>query len=388
MLESRLPPRNLIVCCDGTNNQFGIRNTNVVRLVQVARRDETAQTVYYDPGVGTLPLPGFISRVGQRISEIAGLAFGAGLLAKVGGAYRFLMNTHQPGDRVFLVGFSRGAYTVRMLAGLLHMYGLLPKGGDNMLPYVLRQFAEARKKLDGDQVPFWRLVDDFRRTFARDGGLDPSRRFPIHFMGVWDTVSSVGWVWDPQSFPFTAGNPSVRTVRHAIAIDERRAFFRQNRFTPSVPGQDLVELWFPGVHADVGGGYPETEGGLWLEPFLWMVYEASSAGLKIDSGRLEELKSRGPASPWAEPQHESLTWAWKPAEIFPKLRWDETKRRRWPHLGLGRPRHMPAGVRLHDSVLRRLHEADARYEPRNPGFADAITLARKQTSERVAPASE
>ena len=373
--------RNLIVCCDGTNNQFGSENTNVVRLVQAASRDDALQRVYYDPGVGTFPLPGFVSRVGQRISEIAGLAFGAGLLAKVGDAYRFLMDTHQLGDRVLLFGFSRGAYTVRMLAGLLHMYGLLPRGSENLLPYVLRQFAEARHRLEGDQEAFWDLADEFRRTFARDAGTGTARRFPIHFMGVWDTVSSVGWVWDPQTFPFTTANPSVRTVRHAISLAERRAFFRQNRFSPSVKGQDLVELWFPGVHADVGGGYPESEGGLWREPFLWMLDEAKSSGLHVDQAAIQRVlgRSPAPARPWLEPQHESLTRVWRPAEFFPKLRWDETRGRKWPSLGLGRPRHLAADVRLHDSVRRRVRDAYPRYLPRNPGFELALAAARQST---------
>ena len=107
------------------------------------------------------------------------------------------------------------------------------------------------------------LCDDFRHTFAREVKPgDEERRFQVHFLGVWDTVSSVGWVWDPKHFPFTAYNPSVKHIRHAVAIDERRAFFRQNLFRPA-PGQDVLELWFPGVHSDIGGGGPPEGGRLW-----------------------------------------------------------------------------------------------------------------------------
>lgn len=132
--------RNLIVCYDGTNNQFGPENTNVVRLVQVLDRDPLKQRIYYDPGVGTLPEPGTWDKVSQWLSKVAGLAFGAGINWKVGEAYTYLINTWEPGDRVFLFGFSRGAYTVRVLAGLLFSIGLLPRGCENLVPYALRLY--------------------------------------------------------------------------------------------------------------------------------------------------------------------------------------------------------------------------------------------------------
>src|SRR5262245_7388450 len=112
--------RNLVVCCDGTNNQFGSRNTNVVRLVQVLHRDPCKQRLYYDPGVGTLPEPGALGKIAKKLSELQALAFGAGLSRNVEEAYSYLMDVWEPGDRVFLFGFSRGAYTVRVLAALLH----------------------------------------------------------------------------------------------------------------------------------------------------------------------------------------------------------------------------------------------------------------------------
>ncbi|HKQ12555.1 MAG TPA: DUF2235 domain-containing protein, partial [Steroidobacteraceae bacterium] len=126
--------RNLIVCFDGTNNQFGANDTNVVRLVQSLERVDERQLVYYDPGVGTLPEPGLLTAMAKRISELFGLAFGVGLTAKIERAYAFLMHNWQPGDRVFLFGFSRGAYTARALGGLLHMFGLLAPSHANLLP--------------------------------------------------------------------------------------------------------------------------------------------------------------------------------------------------------------------------------------------------------------
>ena len=104
--------RNFVICCDGTNNQFGPQNTNVVRLVQALDRDPAKQRLYYDPGVGALPEPRALTRLRKWLAKIYGLAFGAGLTWKVEEAYSYLMNYWEPGDRVFLFGFSRGAYTV------------------------------------------------------------------------------------------------------------------------------------------------------------------------------------------------------------------------------------------------------------------------------------
>jgi uncharacterized protein (DUF2235 family) len=356
--------RNLIVCFDGTNNQFGAHDTNVVRLVQALERFGGRQLVYYDPGVGTLPEPGLLAQVASRASELVGLAFGVGLVGKIERAYAFLMRNWQPGDRVFLFGFSRGAYTARALAGLLHMFGLLRRSHENLLPYVMRLFRSSRRIEDKNQK-IWRLSAQFRNTFACDAGVE-HRRFRVHFVGVWDTVSSLGWIWDPVKFVHTAANPNIATVRHAVAIDERRSFFRQNLFAADVRGQDLVELWFPGSHCDVGGGYPEDHGGLWRESFTWMLDEAKQAGMLTDPEQERRVLTRAtpPEKPWAEPQHESLTWHWWPAELFPKLRYNKRIGRRLPSLGLGRRRHIEPGARLHRSVMQRM-ESVTGYAPAN-----------------------
>jgi len=97
-----------------------------------------------NPGIGTFPEPGFLTSAGKKLSEIAGLAFGAGLNGKITGGYRYLMENWRPGDRVFMFGFSRGAYTARALAALLHLFGLLPAGSQNLLPYLMRNIELAR----------------------------------------------------------------------------------------------------------------------------------------------------------------------------------------------------------------------------------------------------
>jgi uncharacterized protein (DUF2235 family) len=357
-------PRNLILCCDGTNNQFGSQNTNVVRLIQSLDRDPSRQLLYYDPGLGTLPEPGAFSRLQKRVSEVFGLAFGAGLLWKVGQAYTYLMETWEPGDRVFLFGFSRGAYTVRVTAGLLYALGLLPPNNPNLVPYVIRLFGSLRgSEVDGGSN-YWKLSNQFRWTFARQAVHGDNRRhFPAHFLGVWDTVSSIGWVWDPKSYPYTRSNPGIAVVRHAVSLDERRCFFRQNLFEPA-NGQDCCELWFPGVHADVGGGYPAADGSLWRPPFEWMLNEAKAAGLLVDDERFARvLRGSNATDPWDDTKHESLSWKWWPAEIFPKMVWRAGRGKR-PELGLGRHRTIDRPVHLHHSALRRIRGATG-YAPPN-----------------------
>jgi uncharacterized protein (DUF2235 family) len=360
--------KNIVICCDGTNNQFGENNTNVVRLVQSAKRDFCTQHVYYDPGVGTLPEPGWVSWAGGKISDIAGLAFGAGLDWKVQQAYSYLMDWWEPGDRVYLFGFSRGSYSVRVLAGFLHELGLLAHGSDNMVPYAMRLFKTARDdrkhNVKKESSLNWGLRDQFRETFARPVPDSPDRRFPIHFMGLFDTVSSVGWAWDPAKYPFTTHNPSVKVVRHAVSIDERRWFFRQNLVGP-VPGQDLQQQWFPGVHCDVGGGYPEKDGGIWRSSFEWIIEHARLHGMEIDEADLSKVltKSAPPSRPWDECQHESLQGAWWLLEYFPKL-CPRPGQKPVPGIGAGRHRTIAPGQNISRAALLRLREKPD-YRPPN-----------------------
>ena len=117
--------RNLVICCDGTNCQFGSENTNVIRLVQCLDRTQPdKQALFYDPGLGTMSPPGALTRLSQVTTKVLGLAFGYGLAERIGEAYRQIMDVYEDGDRIFLFGFSRGAFTVRTLAGLLYRCGL------------------------------------------------------------------------------------------------------------------------------------------------------------------------------------------------------------------------------------------------------------------------
>lgn len=339
------------MCCDGTNNQFGVCNTNVVRLLQVAVQQTAEQIAYYDPGVGTLPERGLLTRFGKAVSSGIKQAFATDIEDKVGTAYAHLMEVWKPGDQVFLFGFSRGAYTVRVLAGLLHALGLLPAGNTHLVPYVMKIFGSLRD----DKKDYWSLCDNFRWSFARPIPGHRDRRFPVHFVGVWDTVSSVGWAWDPAEYPFTHANQSIEIIRHAVSLDERRWFFRQNLIGAEA-GQDAAEHWFAGVHSDVGGGYPEIDSGFWRVTFVWMLAAARNAGLLVDDARLETVLTRtaAPDAPWKQPLHKSLKGWWWLGEIFPKLTYDFAARKRRPAIGLGRHRFVHDGALLDRSLLERL----------------------------------
>src|SRR5258708_1069158 len=156
------------------------------------------------------------NKVSEKGVVVVGLGVGTGLLANVGDAYRYLMNTYEDGDNVYLFGFSRGAYTVRALAGVLHMFGLLCPGNNGLIPYIIRLFAKRTRGAAGMTHTF-QVADAFKSTFCR--------HCPLHFVGVWDTVSSVGLVWDPLKLPYTAQNPDMINGRHAVSIPEPRSYF-------------------------------------------------------------------------------------------------------------------------------------------------------------------
>ena len=290
--------KNIVICCDGTGNEISENISNVLKLYRMLRKTgktEPHQLVFYDPGVGTLARPDPWRKVWQDTITILGLATGYGLDDNVLAAYDFLVRNYEDGDDIFLFGFSRGAYTVRVLAGLVHKVGLVSPQQSNLSGAGLtayKQFSSDAEQgglgLNSSQLvdggneaeqggPVTR--DDQAAQFARI----LSARWPtIKFVGVWDTVASVivprpDRLYLPSllQLAYTQQNPSVKIFRQAIAIDERRRMFRlqpweqpqtfmRNRFskTNNEEPQDILQVWFAGVHADIGGGYPEKESGL------------------------------------------------------------------------------------------------------------------------------
>jgi uncharacterized protein (DUF2235 family) len=344
--------RNIVICCDGTGNDFDQPETdsNVVKLYNtlVIGVDQVA---YYHPGVGTMGSPNAQGRLAKWWSQIEGLAFGKGLLDNVGDAYRYLMNTYEEGDRIFLFGFSRGSYTARAVGSLLHVYGLLEPGNEQLIPYILRLYAKMTKSPQGQEATF-AAEDAFKYAFSRE--------VEVHFCGVWDTVSSYGWVNDPIELRFNGQNPIIRTGRHAISIHEHRCCYQDNLWGPSLPpsdgyaGQDIRQVWFTGVHSDIGGSYPEPTAGLSKIAFEWLLVEAVKQGLQVDGHRAEIVLGQQ-APPVFLPHyvppdphgllHPSLQGFWWLLEYFP--------RRRYGRWGLPRGkwvRQIPENSLIHETV--------------------------------------
>lgn len=355
--------KNLVLCCDGTANEFAQDRTNVVKLFSTLGRDPSRQVAYYHPGLGTMEPPAALTSLTRGITRVLGQAIGYGLEADIRDAYVFLMNHFEEGDRIFLFGFSRGAYTVRAVASLLHMYGLIPLGNEPLVPYAVRMLMaihhlEAKRKSTGrtpEQERYFRLASDFKSTFS-------SRQCTLRFVGVWDTVSSVGWYENPLRLPYTSDNPSIEIGRHAISIDERRAFFRTNLWMPKGPPpgsgpRDLKQVWFPGVHCDVGGGYAESESGLSKLALEWMIGEARAAGLLVDPQRVDLVLGRS-GGDYVPPDangimHESLKgWWWIGEYVFKRhYNWEK---RVWEHrMNRGRRRTIPPNSLIHESAYQR-----------------------------------
>jgi uncharacterized protein (DUF2235 family) len=321
--------------------------------------------------------PGFTTKASAKLAELAGLAFGYGLNADIGDSYIFVCRYFEPGDRLYLFGFSRGAYTARAVASLLYRYGLIPPDNDRLVPYAVRMMWAIRDAQKRPQGPEREALMDEYFGLAREFKATFSRECKPHFVGVWDTVSSVGWVSHPLALPDTANNPDIAVGRHAVAIDESRAFFRTNLWRPladpakSGP-KDMKQIWFPGVHCDVGGGYPEAESGLAKIALKWMIDEARQNGLMLDDARVS-LMLGAAGGGYAPPNpdaclHDSMTKWWRPVEYIPKPHWENGKTTwRANHF---RHRTWPAAPQVHEAAYLR---DGGRYAERLPG--DAIRVS-------------
>lgn len=303
--------KNIILCSDGTGNRdIKNRGTNVFKLYEAVdiqghkNGPVTKQVAFYDDGVGTA----------NAFAQVVGGAFGWGFSANVKKLYRELVNVYKEGDHIFLFGFSRGAYTVRALAGFIQYAGILDAGYYSTLP---------REELTARIVDNWDHFsrDAFRHTEASErrsripteGELAAARRasverrrhchavapdspIDIAFIGVWDTVGAIGTPFDglrelisrfirPIWFADNTLGPEVARARHALALDEERRTFHPELWNEQ-DGADvrIKQVWFAGAHSNVGGGYPKQ--GMSLVTLDWMINEARQAGLRFNSGDL------------------------------------------------------------------------------------------------------
>ncbi len=338
--------KNIVICLDGTNNKVrSAKNTNVVRLYHLLDLDDpTKQVGYYAPGVGTFSSPAAWSTPARTVSRWAGLAFGAGLRQNLGAAYGYLMSVYEPGDTIYVFGFSRGAYTARALVGMLEVFGIFRRGAENLVPFAVAEFTNQSNAGERD----WKVLREYAKTFGGKLGVDRRDHAPVHFVGLWDTVKAAGSLRRELRWPFTRQLPHVSIVRHAVALDEWRSKYVEYLVSPVSPDhliptkQDLVQVWFAGVHSDVGGTYPD---GVPLSdvPLKWIVDEARAHGLRVRSTRYRELCTLDRSIAVGEPH--------------PNSRW-------WRLLGRRR-RRPPEGANVHGSVADRV-AADPTYRARLP----------------------
>jgi uncharacterized protein (DUF2235 family) len=301
---SPMSPRRLVLCLDGTSNndynklrrdqgQEVLKPTNVLKTCRAVmpwdERSGREQISYYDVGVGSLTrYPGGANRALYAFDRSLGGAWGAGFEGNVERALTFIVLNHQPGDEVFLFGFSRGAATARGVTRFIDWAGGLPRKQDAYyLPFLFQGFIHGR-----GQLP----VDGFIRELnaqsdaEKKSGLGPLQPITVEYLGVWDTVMALG-----SRFKATGGSTTevsksfyldkqpagcVRHARQALAVDEARFDFRPEIWTAAREGQFLEQRWFAGVHSNVGGGY--VHDGLANLAFRWILKGAEDQGLAVD----------------------------------------------------------------------------------------------------------
>ena len=272
--------KNILVFSDGTGQIGGKQyNSNVYKLFNMVEDRTFNQIAFYDPGLGT------------DYKRITGSLIGRGFSKNLLDCYHFIFQNYQAGDDIYLFGFSRGAATVRSLSGFIHLFGILPKCREDLIREAFRIYkisgAEERTKRAKD------FIDRNHTMWCK-----------IKFLGVWDTVAALGfpvkWLslvldkFFPHRFHSFKLSDSVLYARHALSIDDERKTFHPVLWDPlsknDVPDR-MKQVWFCGVHTDVGGGYKEEE--LSNISLCWMIREATTKGLLLyeDGDAYKKYKS-------------------------------------------------------------------------------------------------
>jgi uncharacterized protein (DUF2235 family) len=299
--------KNIVICFDGTwNTADAMFPTNVVKTAQLLLpRDAKGadQVVFYDEGVGTSQ-----AAFGSAINNLLGGAFGIGLMDNIEHAYRFLTLNYSPGDRIFLFGFSRGAFSARSFNGLIRTCGILHKDNIKLVKEAINKYQDPKREKGADAE----VCVGFRSkhcvaSYPAETLAPHQHLLSVEYIGVWDTVGSLG-----VPAPFIFANyfnkkyqfhdlmlsSMVKSARHAVSIDERRHTFEPTPWNNlgelnGTTGQSTSELpyqqvWFPGDHASVGGGGDVN--GLWQAALVWVVEGAQRRGLAINQDMLEKYR--------------------------------------------------------------------------------------------------
>jgi uncharacterized protein (DUF2235 family) len=276
--------KRIVICADGTWNRpeqnlqedFPTNVLRFARAIKPVADDGVAQQVFYDWGIGSYH------------DEVVAGATGKGLHKNIMDDYRYIVQNYSPGDEIFLFGFSRGAYTVRSLCGLINNCGILKR------PHaaLIQSAFELYKKSGKHYAPEGEAAIAFREAHAH-----PSRE--VKFVGAWDTVgamgipiSFLGLFDDKDEFYDTKIGPNVRVARHALAIDELRSDFEPTIWLPR-DNLDLKQVWFAGAHSNIGGSYmPDKDGSLLSDNALaWMLREAAQSNLTLETHLAQSLHS-------------------------------------------------------------------------------------------------
>ncbi|MDL3985765.1 DUF2235 domain-containing protein [Shewanella xiamenensis] len=267
--------KRIVICADGTWNRpekdlkvdFPTNVLRLARAISPMAADGKPQQVFYDWGVGSY------------YDEVIGGATGRGLHKNIMDGYRYIVQNYSPGDEIYLFGFSRGAYTVRCLCGLINNCGILKRPDARLI----QQAFDHYKKSSAPFAPSGDKSVEFRQKHSHE-----SRE--IKFVGVWDTVgamgipiSFLGLFEDKDEFYDTKIGRNVRVARHALAIDEHRSDFEPTIWQLR-DNMDMQQVWFAGAHSNIGGSYqPDKDGSLLSDNALaWMIAEAERFNLSLE----------------------------------------------------------------------------------------------------------
>lgn len=329
--------KKIILCADGTwNTPHGpaaMPNDTNVRKLYLLLKDDASQLKYYDSGVGT---------DGTPFEHFFGGTMGDGLFQKVQDGYAFLSYVWDPGDEIFILGFSRGAYTARSLAGMIVLFGVPTKNLDNQ---TVKRLFDVYRIPDHDQRKAAKapLVDEYGLTDV-----------DVRMVGVWDTVGALGIPghlfsdFDQAKYGFldTSLSTCIKNAYHAVSVDERRASFVPTLWTnsdgsPRDNDAQLQQVWFPGVHCDVGGSYSECE--LSNITLRWMIDNAKACGLEFYDDEVEKCFTPKTFRPLGQSHDE-----WK---LIP-----------W---GMWKHRTVPKNAVLSNTLKIRLANSTPVYKPEN-----------------------
>ncbi|KAF9891623.1 hypothetical protein FE257_003634 [Aspergillus nanangensis] len=434
------PTRELVLCFDGTGNTFRADGgeSNILKIFRMLDRTRDNRFCYYQPGIGTTLTAGSFANAFNPFrslptTKVFDQALATSFDQHVIGGYRFIARRWEPGAKIYLFGFSRGAYTARFLNEMLDFAGLISADNEEIIPFVWEAFVKYKFSDKGQERQRTNAeLHVCRDTMCRSVGY-------VHFLGLFDTVNSVAEFNDDVNKD-TRIQPNPKIMRHAVSIDERRIKFQPVLFQEArsltqkktmgristwdaqaeavlaaeaeggVMAKDsgnggavnldpelndnFEEVYFAGDHSDVGGGWPADRWAASQIPLMWMIQEATRAGLTFHDEQLQRLGCFDPSEETYDAEivqiaekavlHDSLDYSggkgldtlfWRLLEWFPFQRLTvqpdgSFKKTRWHFKGLHRP--LPPEARIHGSVIRRVL-SDPKYRPYNLGFGKTPT---------------